>query len=121
MARVAELEKARSELDEPFGVDGADFTHVLLGREHELVVDDPVGLTLEERARGVNVRRSLLDDGFVTLLRIFLGAVEEETRADGFANFVVVASSARGAELVSIHDGEKLFTDVLRALHRTRL
>ena len=71
MSRIAELEEARGELDEPLGVDGAHLAHVLLGGEDELVVDDPVGLTLEEGAGGVDVGWSLFDDGFVPLLRVF--------------------------------------------------
>lgn len=78
MVRVVEFEKVWSEFDELFGVDGVDFMYVFFGCEYEFVVDDLVGLTLEERVRGVNVRRSLFDDGFVIFLWIFFGVVEEE-------------------------------------------
>ena len=114
--RVTELEEARSELDEPFRVDRAYFAHVFFCRENELVVDDPVGLALEQGAGGMDVRGCLLDDGLVTFLRILLRSVEEESGADGLAHFVVVPSSARCAKFVTIHDGEELLSDVLRAL-----
>ena len=39
--RVGESEEVGRELHEPLGVDGGHLTHVLLRREHELVVDDP--------------------------------------------------------------------------------
>ena len=118
---IAHLEETRGELDEPFWVDGAHLSHVLLGGEHELVVDDPVWLTLEEGGRRVDVRRGLLDDGFVSFLWVFFRAVEEESRTNGFAHLVVVAPGARRSEAVPVHDCQELLSHVLRALERTSL
>ena len=39
--RVVELEELGSELDQPLGIDSGHLAHVLLGGEHQLVVDYP--------------------------------------------------------------------------------
>lgn len=49
------LEELGRELDEPLGVDRHDVAHVLLGREHQLVVEKPLGVLVEERRRRVDV------------------------------------------------------------------
>ena len=65
---VRGLEEARGQLDEPLGIDGAHLTHVLLAGQHQLVVDDPVRLPLEQRARRVDEHRCLLHHRLVPLL-----------------------------------------------------
>ncbi len=67
LVRVGALEEARRELDEPLGVDRAHLAHVLLAGQHQLVVDDPVRLPLEERAAGVNKHLRLLHHRLVAL------------------------------------------------------
>lgn len=39
---------------------GADLSHELLGREHQLMVDEPARLLVEQRAVGVDVHRLLV-------------------------------------------------------------
>ena len=41
---IAEFEKGGGEFDEPLGVDGSHFPHVLFRRHHQLVIDHPLGL-----------------------------------------------------------------------------
>ncbi len=47
----------------------AHLAHVLLGGEHQLVIDDPVRLALEERRRRVDEHRCPVRDCLVPLLR----------------------------------------------------
>ena len=43
------LEVLWSNLEEPFRLDGENFSHVFLGRHHKLVVDDPLWILVEQR------------------------------------------------------------------------
>ena len=49
------LEELGRELDEPLGVDLHDGAHVLLGRQHQLVVEQPLRALVEQRRRRVDV------------------------------------------------------------------
>lgn len=51
-SRVVELEEGRGKFHQPFWVDGCGLAHVLLGSEHQLVVDHPGG---RRRGRGEEV------------------------------------------------------------------
>lgn len=42
---VAEPEKVRGEFDEPLGINGRDLSHVFLGGQHQLMVDNPENKT----------------------------------------------------------------------------
>ena len=68
------------------GRDGHHLAHVLLGGEHELVVDEPLGRAVEERGGGVDVHDLPLVHGLVALLRVLLGRMHEEAGADGLAH-----------------------------------
>lgn len=41
--RVADSVEGRSQLHQPAGVDGGHLPHVLLGGQHQLVIDEPGG------------------------------------------------------------------------------
>ena len=119
--RVAEFEKPWGELRQPLGFDDATLAHVLLRRQHQLVVHDPVRLALEQRGRGVDVRRRVLHERFVPLLGVFLRRVEEKPGADGAANLVEVSPRGDDVELVPVHDRQQLLPHVLRAAQGPRL
>ena len=59
---------------------------VLLGGEYELVVDEPLRVAVEEGGRRVDVDDLPLVHGLVPLLRVLLGRVHEEARADRLAH-----------------------------------
>lgn len=79
---VGSLEKPRRQLHQPLGIDNRDLTHVLLRRHHELVIDDPVWLSLEQSAAWMDVNWLVLDQCPVALLRILSSRMEEEPRRD---------------------------------------
>ena len=59
--RISELEKRGRKLDKPLGVNGAHLTHILLGGEHELVIDKPLRLSLVYGTGGVNINDLTVD------------------------------------------------------------
>ena len=81
---VRDPEERGREFGEPLGVDSGHLAHVLLGGEHELVVDDPLRLPVEERARRMDVHHLPVHHRLVAFLRVFPGRVTEETAGDGF-------------------------------------
>mmetsp|Transcript_27535 Transcript_27535/g.59266 ORF Transcript_27535/g.59266 Transcript_27535/m.59266 type:complete len:276 (+) Transcript_27535:374-1201(+) len=121
MAGVGRLEEAGRKLDEPLGIDGHHLTHVLLGGEHELVVEDPLGVAVEDGGGGVDVDDLALVHCLVALLRILLRRVHEVARGDGLAHLRVVLARRDDLQLVAVHDSEQLLAHVLRLPHRPRL
>ena len=51
---IACFEESRGEFDQPLRVDCCYFSHVLFGGQDELVIDAPVGLSIEHGGRGVD-------------------------------------------------------------------
>lgn len=44
---VGQLEELRCQLRQPLGFDGCHFSHVLLGRQHQLMVDHKIGIPMK--------------------------------------------------------------------------
>src|SRR5699024_6202653 len=75
--RVGEMEKAGRKLDQPTRVDGGGLAHVFLGGEHNLVVDNPLGLSVEQSRGWMNVGHSAVHQRAVTFLWVLLRSVSE--------------------------------------------
>lgn len=95
--------------------------HVLLGGQHERVVDDPLGLLAEQRRAGVQVDGGALDQGLVPLLGVLARRVAEEARAQRLPHLLRVAPARRDRVPVPLHDADDLVAHVLGPLHRPRL
>lgn len=52
---VGLLEEAGSQLDQPLGLNLYDFSHVFLGGEYELVVNEPLRVSVEQSGRRVDI------------------------------------------------------------------
>mmetsp|Transcript_11027 Transcript_11027/g.20025 ORF Transcript_11027/g.20025 Transcript_11027/m.20025 type:complete len:259 (-) Transcript_11027:1782-2558(-) len=116
--RIRRLEEPRRQLHQPLGIDHQHLTHVLLGSQHQFVVQHPIGLLLVARTAGVDEDGLLLHHRFVSLLRILPGRVEEEPGCDSFANLDVVLARTHLFQLVPVHNRQQLFPNVLRPLQR---
>jgi hypothetical protein len=66
---------------------------VLARRQDQLVVYQPFGIAVEQSRGRMDVYRGAFDEGLVAFLRVFLGRITEEARADGLADDVVVTAS----------------------------
>jgi hypothetical protein len=73
-------------------------THVLLGGEDELVIDDPVRLPLEQRGGRMDVHGLVFHQALVALLRVLTRRVEEEARSYGAPDAVEVLARAHAVQ-----------------------
>lgn len=87
LRRIGGFVESRGQLDQPFRVDHGHLPHVLLRRHHELVIYDPVRLSLEQGAARMNVYGLVLHYCPVTLLGVLASRVEEETCSDRLPDF----------------------------------
>ena len=79
LVRVSDFEELRGNIDEPLGLDCSYVMAILACREDEFMVDDPLGVPIEERRGRVDVHWCALDQRLVTFLWILLRGVSEET------------------------------------------
>ena len=86
-----------------------------------LVEDHPLWLSVEEAGAGVDGDDLTVHQGPVTLLRIFLGGVPEEARADCFLNPGGGLPTAYYVQLVSVHDSQQLLPHILSSLQSSLL
>ena len=78
----------------------AYLSHVFLTGQHQLVVDQVIWLVLEQCGAGMHEYRSALHQGFIALLWVFLGSVEEESTADCHAHLVCVGTARHQVQFV---------------------
>ena len=123
--------------DEPLRLDVCAGSDVVLGGEDELVVEDPLGLVVQTRARvelhhlvvlhGQVVSRPLQVGDLKTLKLMFAIPkivisvhLHEESRTEGFPNVHVVVFAgevcAGSLQVESVHDSAQLLSDVVRGL-----
>ena len=121
LIRIGELEESRRELDEPLRIDSDDLAHILLRRQNELVINDPIGLPIEQRTRRMNVDRLIISQRLVALLRILARRVAKEAAANRHLNARRRSTARDDVQLVSIHDAEELLSHVLGASKGARL
>ena len=118
---VALFKELRGDLEEPFGVDSAHFTHVLLRGLHQLVIYDPLRSLVEQRARWVNEHLLVVTDRLVALSWILATAMVEETSTNRLPNLCVVleleTATGDDREAEAFHDRDELLPDVLAPLH----
>ena len=65
-------------------------THVLLAGQHQIMINDPVRLPLEQGRAGVDEHWRLLHHGLVAFLRVLPSGMEEEATADCHPDLVMV-------------------------------
>lgn len=90
---VGKFEVVRRNIDEPLGINGANFPHVLLGSEDQLVVDDPLRLLVEEGTTGVNVHLVTVNESAIPSFVVFPGSVEKKSRNYRLSNERVVLAT----------------------------
>lgn len=114
---IACLEETRSHFQQPLWINGANLPHVLLGREDEFVIDDPLGVLVEQRGARVDIHLLVVNHGLVPFLRVLARSVHEEAGRDGLADtrVVLVGEGARCDhwELEPIQNHDKLLPHVL--------
>lgn len=102
--------------------DIGDGSNVVLRRQHELVVDDPVGLVVQARRR-MQLDDLVVLDGQVVTGALQVGHLHEEPLHEGLANVdVVVLRGELGAgalQVEAVHDASELLSDVVRGLQRS--
>lgn len=118
---VAEAEKIWGKLDQPLWINGRDFSHVFLGRQNEFMVDNPVGLSVEEGARGVDVDHLTVNECPIPFLGVLLGGVTEKPTTDGLLNSCSVLTTADDIQLVPVHNTQHLFADILGPFESSNL
>ena len=85
------------------------------------MVDDPLGVLVEEGRRRMDVNGCTFDESLVSLLRVLFGRVSEEPGTDGTTDLVVVSTARDDVLLVPIHDPEELFSNILSSTHGSAL
>lgn len=102
--------------------DIGDGSNVVLCRQHELVVDDPIGLVVQA-SRRMQLNDLVVLDGQVVTGALQMGDLHEESLNEGLANVdVVVLRGELGAgalQVEAIHDASELLSDVVRGLQRS--
>ena len=78
----------------------AHLSHVFLTGQHQLVVDQVIWLVLEQCGAGMHEHRGALHQGFIALLWVLLGSVEEESTADRHAHLVCVGTARHQVQFV---------------------
>mmetsp|Transcript_17127 Transcript_17127/g.28163 ORF Transcript_17127/g.28163 Transcript_17127/m.28163 type:complete len:206 (-) Transcript_17127:3192-3809(-) len=114
---VGLLEEGGGQLGQPLGLDGTHLPHVLLGRQHKLVIEHPFGVLVEEGGGGMDVDGLALHQSAVPLLRVLLGCMRKEATADGLADLVEVLPRRYNVQLIPVHNGQQLLADVLGTSH----
>ena len=111
----------RRHLDKPAALDLDHLPHVLLGGEHELVVDEPAWQRLEQAAVWVYVHCLLMLGRLVRAGLAQFGRVVEEASRDALAYGHRVRLARDHLDLYALGQVEQLIAHVARPLHRTVL
>ena len=75
---ISHLKKRWSKLNQPFGIDIGDFSHVLLCSKHKFVIYHPFGLTIKQGAWRMDVHNLIICYCAVTLLWVLSCCITEE-------------------------------------------
>ena len=132
--RISNFEEPRGDFDEPLGLNCRNGVTILPCRKDKVVIDEPLGRSIEQSAGRMDIDRGAFNERFVPFLRVFLRRIAEETRTNGPPNAIVVATGRKNVVLISddwrsamrgyrplkilpIHDAQKLLPDVLSSPH----
>lgn len=97
---IRDFEVLRRNIDEPLRLDSGDIMAVLSGRQDQFMVNQPLGVAVEQRRRRVNIDRGPLYKRLVTLLWVFLRGVSEEARANCSSHKIVVLAGRHDVVLI---------------------
>lgn len=90
---IRNLEELWCHLHQPFRLDGRDVMTILPSCQNQLIVNQPLRISVEQRRGRVDIHRCPLSKRFISLLWIFLGRIPEEARAYRFTDPVIVSAS----------------------------
>ncbi len=107
LGRIGEFEKGRREFNQPFGIDDGHFAHVLFRSLNQLVVHDPLGLSVKDCAARVNVDYLAVHQRSISLLRILFSSITEKSRTNCFLNPRGILASRHHVQFVSVDIMEK--------------
>ncbi|MFS7916630.1 hypothetical protein Hanom_Chr03g00179511 [Helianthus anomalus] len=97
---VRHLEESRGQLNKPFGIDDSNLTHVLFCCHNQLVIDDPIGLSLEKSTAWVYINGLILNYGPVSFLWVLPCSVKEETGCYCLTYFGEISPSTYNIQFV---------------------
>ena len=100
---IRDFEVLGRDINEPLRLDSCDIVAVLSRRQDQLMVDQPLGVAIEQCRGRVDIDGCTLNKRLVALLRIFLSGVSEEARADGSSNKIEVFAGRQNVMLIPRH------------------
>ena len=113
----------RSDLREPLRFDFHDVPHVLLVREHQFVVNDPLRLVFEQERTRVDHHRMGVFHCSIESVALQFTRIEEKTGSDAFTDvgvefvFVNAQSFVIYVDFYSFTKSDQLFFYVTRSTH----
>ena len=79
LVRGSDLEKLRSNVDEPFWFDSSDCMTILSCGQNQFVINEPFRRMIEQRTRRMDIDWRSFDQCFVSFLRVFFCCISEKT------------------------------------------
>lgn len=92
LASIRHLEELRRDFNQPLGLYCSYGMTVLAGSKNQFMVHEPLGWTIEQGRRWVNIDGGAFDKCLVSFLWILFGGVSEEPTADCYPHTVVVST-----------------------------
>jgi len=93
--------------------------NVVLCSQHELIVDDPIGLVVET-SRRMQLHVLVVLDGQIVASALQVGHLHEEALHEGLSDVYIVVLrgefSARAPQVEAVHDSSQLLAHVIRTL-----
>ena len=107
-----------SDLDKPFGINFANFSHILLSGKNQFVIDNKLGGLSIQTGSGMNEDLLVIEESSIAFLRVLPRSMEKEPRSDGFSDFIIIMLRRLSeGKLIALNQGEQLLSDILRAFH----
>jgi hypothetical protein len=76
---ISEFEEVRCDINKPFWVYGANFSHILLGGEDKLVIDDPLWFLVEKSTAWMDIDLMVVNQRSVASFRVLTCSMEEKS------------------------------------------
>lgn len=97
---ICHFEEPWCQFHEPFWINNCDLPHVLFCSHYQLMVDDPVWLSLKKSAARVDINWLVFNQGSVTFLWILSCCMKKESRSNRLPYLCEILPSTHNVQLI---------------------
>jgi ATP-dependent RNA helicase DHX8/PRP22 len=115
------LEKSRSSLNQPLGLNSRNIMHILPTSLHQTMINHVLSRFTKKRRSRVHIHRSAFDESFIAFCWVFPRGVSEEAGAESLSDSRRVSPTAHDRQAMSSHNLQKLDPNILSSPHTPRL